>query len=47
MFKTYKTTEFKDTVDVQNHEFGWIRLKIFFKLLNNDDANYIKNSIAN
>ena len=32
-------TEFERRVDVQNHEFGWIRFqnRIFFKLLNNDD----------
>ena len=37
---TYKTcprciiTEFECIVDVQNHEFGWVR---FFKSLNKDD----------
>ena len=43
-FETYKTfprcmiTEFKCIVDVQIHEFGWLRFQDrFFKLLNNDD----------
>ena len=49
LFETYKTfprciiTEFECIVDVQNHEFGWVRFQNrVFKLLNNDDENYTK-----
>ena len=38
-------TEFERKVDVQNHEFGWVRFQNrFFKLLNHDDQKYSKNS---
>ena len=45
LFETYKTftrciiTEFECLVNVQNHEFGWVRFqnKLFLKLLNNED----------
>ena len=44
LFETYKTfprciiTEFECIVDVQNHEFGWIRFQNrVFKLSNNDE----------
>ena len=53
-FETYKTfprciiSEFEWKVDVQNHEFGWVRFQNrFFLLLNNDDEKYSKNSIVN
>ena len=53
-FETYQTfkrsiiTEFEGKVDVQNDQFGWIRLRIvFFKLLNNDDKNCKQNSTVN
>ena len=43
-FETYKTfprckiTKFECKVDVQNHEFWWVRFRNrIFKLLNNDD----------
>ena len=48
-FETYKTflrrifTDFGRKVDVQNHEFGWVRVQNrFFKLLNNNEK-YSKN----
>ena len=50
-FETYKTfprciSEFKCKVDVQN-EFGWVRFQNrLFKLLNQDDEKYSKNSIV-
>ena len=32
----------------QNHEFGWVRFQNrFFRLLNNDDENKLKNHTVN
>ena len=53
-FETYETflrrifTEFERKVDVQNHEFGWVRFQNrFLKLLNNDDKKCKQNSTVN
>ena len=49
MFSRCIINEFECKVDVQNHEFGWIRLqnRFFFKLLNNDDKKCKQNSTVN
>ena len=53
-FETYKTfprciiTEFERKVDVQNHQFEWVRFQNrFFKSLNNDDEKGNKNVTVN
>ena len=38
---------FERKVDFQNHQFGWVRFEIFFRLLNNDDKKCNKNSTVN
>ena len=48
MFPRCISTEFDHKVDVQNHEFGWVRFQNrFLKLLNNDNEKYSKNSKVN
>ena len=42
-------TEFEGKVEVQNHQFKWVRYEnqFFFKLLNNDDKKCKQNSMVN
>ena len=50
MFPRFIITELQRKADVQNHELGWVRVRIvfFYKLLNNDnEKKYSKNSIIN